>query len=389
VIGLGGTTIFMKIGDEIQEVVPKLLRKYNVPGISLSIIHADGESYNYNYGYVDKKNKDLVHTFTRFQVASVSKPITAWGILKLVEDKMLDLDSHAVEYIKKWRLPESDYHNNITIRQILSHTAGLSVSGYYGTTTRNSGFNIVDSLMGKARTKERVYVKQNPSERFDYSGGGYSILQLIIEEITGMSFSDFMYVHILSPLGMSNSTFNPDRMGDVILTSGHDAFGKRLPHRYYVEQAAAGLYTTSQDLTKFMIANMRQDRVDSILNPLLQPSTIKLMHTRIRRDIPYGLGFSVNTINKTRIVSHRGANMGWQSIISMVPDKGIGIVILTNSNNGCNVIHELMEIWFRDQVNASLSEFNKKLMNIQKRHPISIKFVEKWQMITHQLNMKK
>ena len=137
-------------------------------------------------------------TQTGFNIDSISKTIAAWGVMKLVEEGKIDLDAPAENYITRWKLPESDFDSKkVTVRRLLSHTAGLSLHGYPGWTANDRLSTIEESLDGRNNGPGRVEMIIKPGTKWKYSGGGYTILQLIVEEVTGQKFEDYMQTQVL------------------------------------------------------------------------------------------------------------------------------------------------------------------------------------------------
>jgi len=186
---------------------------------------------------------------TRFQAASVSKPVTAWGVLRLVGQGRIGLDEPVVGHLRRWCPPPSPFQAEaITVRRLLSHTAGLSVHGYAGQTLERPLPPIEASLSGEAAGSFPVELLDAPGRQWLYSGGGYSVLQLLVEGLTGRPFADVMQTEILDALSMTASSFHWRRTAATACP--HDAEGGRIPDFAFTEQAAAGLVTTAPDLAR-------------------------------------------------------------------------------------------------------------------------------------------
>lgn len=330
----------------IETKIHDMQIKYRIPSIQVAYIDKAKEVLNICSGYADKENMLLTDSNTRYQVGSISKSLTAWGILRLVERNILDLDAPVDIYLKKWKLPKSKYNNKITIRNILSHTAGLNVPFYVGSNKSIDGYSIIHSLSGNIKAINKVKVLYEPNHRFRYSGGGYSILQYVIEEVTNLKFASYMDQYILQPLKMYRSTFTQENSIEFLRALSYSCYGKKFADHQFVEQAAAGLYSTASDLSKFMIANMCYSNQYNTGDCILKPDSVQLMHKRIRREIPYGLGFSIATIGNKRIVYHKGINLGWFSLLCMIPSEDSGIVVLTNGGQGENFVYDVLKMWF-------------------------------------------
>ena len=199
---------------------------------------------------------------TRFQVASLSKWITAWGVMTLVEAGKVDLDAPVDTYLKRWKLPPSKFDNRqVTVRRLLSHTAGLTDGLGYGGFEPGKPIQSLPASLTRAADASPgrdgvVRVGKAPGAGWAYSGGGYTLMQLMIEDVTGESFEAYMQRAVLAPLGLSRSTFVLPEAGDANLAGFHDADGRPAIHYRFTATAAASLYTSSNDLTRFIQAQL-------------------------------------------------------------------------------------------------------------------------------------
>lgn len=334
------------IDQLMDSKIPSLLEKTSVPGMAVAIIENGQVIYEKGRGYADLGENIKVSTNTGFNIGSISKLFTAWGIMKLVKDEKLDLDVPVENYLKRWKLPKSEFeHSKVTIRAILSHSAGLSVHGYPGFHPNDSLPTLEASLNGEngpIRDNEAVKVILEPQTQFKYSGGGYTILQLVIEEITGQKFEDYMQVHVFEPLNMNHTSF---RIDDSILNNSAKPYDKESKEIYlerFTAKAAAGLHTTLEDLATFAKAQFSK-------NPVLTQDTIREMIkiipvTKTKRGA-YGLGYATYNFGPISLTGHTGTNTGWETGFLMDFDRKDGIIILTNSSNGKKVAINLMQTW--------------------------------------------
>jgi len=214
---------------------------------------------------------------TSFLVASLSKWVTAWGVFKLVENGKLDLDKPVDSYLTRWHLPESKFDNEeVTARRLLSHTAGLVDSlGYAGFKPDEKVQTLEASLTQPADapwSNGAARVGVQPGERFIYSGASYTLLQLLIEEVSGQSFQEFMATEVLNPLGMNHSTFDRSEVQGRSLAEAYDTDGSISTFDTFTALAAASLYTTTADIARFMKANLGP-------NPVLSQESLDAMYT--------------------------------------------------------------------------------------------------------------
>jgi CubicO group peptidase (beta-lactamase class C family) len=336
----------------LETKTPNLLRKYNIPGASISIIEKGEIKWIGTFGYADIEEGTKINKDTVYQVASISKSATAVGIMKLVESGIINLDDPIAKYITRWQIPESIYDiNEVTIRRVLSHTAGLSRGGGYpGYESFDKLPSLEESLSGTGGGSQPVKLIYKPGTRFSYSGGGYCLLQLLIEEVTGKDFAIYMGEEVLMPLKMEDSSFLWEEGKRGITARSYNEDLSVLPNYLFVERAAAGLYTTIEDMSRFVIAGITQYKDNHILKQeMIQEMYKPVLAVEGLEGFVYettALGHFVNTNNRNLpIVAHDGSNRGWKSSISLVPDIGDGIVILTNGDNGTYLINEVLNSW--------------------------------------------
>ena len=343
----GGLDAF---AQKLDQVVPELLEQYQVPGTAVALVHGGRVAWSKGYGLADEATGTPVTPETVFQVASLSKPVTAWGVLRLVAQRKLALDAPAESYLTRWHLPPSEFdHAEVTLRRLLNHTAGLSLGGYPGFDPSQKLPTLKESLSGITGGVGDVRVAHLPGTRFRYSGGGYTLLQLIIEEVTGETFSAYIQSAVLAPLGMARSSFEwPPALQAA---TAYQEPGQPLPNYRFTALAAAGLYSTASDLGRFVAAGMAGPNREPPGRGLLSPRDVELMFTStVEMDtstgLGYGLGYGVRLLpGEIRMVSHSGGNRGWRARFAALPDRGEGIVILTNSDTGDGLTNDLLRFW--------------------------------------------
>ncbi|WP_417450967.1 serine hydrolase domain-containing protein [Kordiimonas sp.] len=281
---------------------------------------------------------------TLFQVASLSKWVTAWGVMHLVDEGKLDLDTPVSSYLTRWQLPPSEFDNNgVTVRRLLSHTAGLTDGlGYGGFEPGAPVQSLTDSLSRAADASPgkdgAVRVGMEPGSDWKYSGGGYSLLQLLIEEVSGQSFNDFMKERVFSPLGMMRSTFiiDGDNTGNVATIYGPE--GEKAIHYSFTALAAASLYTTANDMAMFLKAQRPGPAGERIGRDVLAPETVAMMYephaSSLGLDI-WGLGTMLYAAKSDGqyIIGHDGSNEpAINTTARLDPATGDGIILLETGN---------------------------------------------------------
>ena len=345
---------------ELDQKIPELLSDFIVPGTAIAIIE-NGEiilQKGYGYSNIDKGTK--VTTTTGFNIGSISKTIAAWGVMKLVQEGKVDLDAPAEKYLTRWHLPKSEFDSDkVTIRRLLSHTAGLSLHGYPGWSPKDDLPTIEESLNGKNNGPGRVEIIMEPGTKWKYSGGGFSILQLIIEEVTKQKFEDYMQAEILNPLGMTSSSYTID---EKILNSSsleHNNFGEVIDFELFTAQAAAGLHTTIEDFTKFAQASLYASKNNKKHQQILSAKNLEqMMKPAQASNGRYGLGYQVDSIQDTSITlrGHGGANTGWHAFLRVNPDTNDGFIVVTNGGAGHNIYRQLFCDWIYWKTGKSLGK---------------------------------
>jgi CubicO group peptidase (beta-lactamase class C family) len=313
------------------------MQELHVPGAGLVLIDHSEVIWTKGYGVADKTTGTPVTQETVFQAASISKSVTAWGIMRLVQEGKLSLDAPVERYLTRWHLPSSSFDNSgVTIRRLLSHTAGLSVPGYLGIAPGNPLPTLEQSLSGEAGAAGNVRVEMPPGSKFSYSGGGYAVLQLVIEEVTHDTFASYMRHEVLQPLGMRRSSFEWAPEIQASTAAAYDQFGNRLPNFLYIEKAAAGLYTTAADLAEFVSAGMTGPNGEVAGRGVLTRETLlQMVSPAPATKGQYGLGFDIQKLpGGLRMVYHPGSNRGWAGMIAELPERRQGLVLLMNGDGG-------------------------------------------------------
>ena len=329
--------------QKMDEVIPSILEKNKVPGLAITIIDNTKIILSKGYGYADVENKILINGKTGFNIGSISKMFATWGLMKLAESGNIDLDEPVENYLSRWKIPESEFDNTkVTARNILSHTAGVSVHGYPGFPPEMELPSIEQSLNGEngpVRENEPVELLYEPNTAFKYSGGGYTILQLVIEEVTGKSFADFMDQTLFEPLGMDQTSFS---ITEDILDLSATPYDEELNAIYlerFTAQAAAGLHTSLSDMTSFTKQLLEGNSVlaSDIYSQMTTPHPV----SRGR----YGLGQMIMAMGPVSVVGHAGSNDGWESAFFVHQSTNSAIIMMTNSSNGKQALMSILREW--------------------------------------------
>lgn len=332
---------------ESSETVSSLqsrMQALAVPGVSIAVFDNNQILWAKGYGVSMKAPKHQVTVDTVFQAASISKAVTSVAAFQMIESGKFDLDENVNNKLIRWQVPENQHTNKhkVTPRNIMSHTSGLSVSGFVGYKTKEQVPSIIDILNGEnGSNSAAVRVFQTPGQSEYYSGGGMTVLQLLMEDTSEQSFAALLKQQLLEPLTMTNSTFDlqPKHVDSSNIASGFDGDGQLIAagHHFYPEKAAAGLWSTPSDLAKFMIALGQAYRGES--EKLLSQQSAKIMLTRVPS--AGGTGIGIDGKAQAFRFRHSGGNAGFTCYAVSFANSGKGFVVMTNSDNGFRLIHEI------------------------------------------------
>ncbi|MBK1896044.1 serine hydrolase [Chryseobacterium paridis] len=321
------------------------MKYYNVPAVSIAVIRNSKVIWSKAYGLADIENKTPATTQTLFQVASMSKPVSAYAALKEVELGKINADADVNTYLKSWKIPDNQFtkEKKVTLKNIVSHTAGFTVGGFPGYEPGKAVPTLVQLLNGQSPANTpAIFVDKEPGKPFRYSGGGYCVMQQMLIDIEGQDFTTIMKERVLEPLNMQKSTY-AQPLPEALASSAATAYaqnGNKVPGRYhtYPEQAPAGLWTTAEDYAKFVI---------DIQNTLSGKSHTIISHKMAEEfTSPFiepfvGLGIFLENKDGQIYFSHGGWNEGFSSQFTGSKTGGDGIVILTNTNKP-DFINELL-----------------------------------------------
>jgi CubicO group peptidase (beta-lactamase class C family) len=332
--------------DEVDECVATVMNQRHIPGLSLAIIQDGHIIKEKGYGYADLGSKTPVTPATLFQAGSISKPVAAVAALHLVEQGRLSLDADVNTELRSWKVPENEFTRDkkVTLRGILSHNAGLTVHGFPGYAVGTSIPTLLEVLDGtQPANTAPIRVDMVPRSQWRYSGGGYTVLQQMITDVTGKAFPDFMRETVLLPLGMTSSTFEQPLPASrqTLAATAYGPNGQAVKGRWHIypEMAAAGLWTTATNLARFVIS--LQQAFAGASNPVLSQSTTRLMLTRQKDDD--GLGVFLKGEDKTLQFWHNGRDEGFDAFMAGDASHGEGVAILINTNDDNDAVSDIIK----------------------------------------------
>jgi CubicO group peptidase (beta-lactamase class C family) len=336
--------------QSLEVEIRKIVQDTKAVGVSVALINNYELVWAKGFGVTETGTNDSVTAKTLFQAASISKPVTALAIMKKIQEGKISLNDNVDDRLTSWHIPKNSYMNSsgVTIKHLLSHTGGVANSFYYtpGYTEADRLPTIVESLNGaKPAQNNPVKVIATPGTQFSYSNCGYWILEALLEDLENKEFERLVADEIFIPMGMVNSTFEsvPSSLQFGSIASGHLDKNKLIDGKYYRirPQSSGGLWSTPTDLATFLILIQKSMKGDA--NDIINKDHATLMTTPVMGS--YGLGFS-NEVRGTgvRFFGHDGHNMGY--ICSMIGslDKGFGVVIMTNSENGWKAVNKIKKL---------------------------------------------
>jgi CubicO group peptidase (beta-lactamase class C family) len=333
--------------EQIRERILALLAKHAIPGASIALIENRKIAWARGYGVKELGGTEQAGATTLFQAGSISKSVAALGALVLVQQGRLQLDADVNARLVSWKVPRNSFTEQqpVTMRLLLSHRAGVTVHGFPGYAAGMPVPSLLQVLNGQSPANTRpIVVDLLPGSRFRYSGGGYTILQQLMIDVVGRSFPDMMEQLVLGPLGMAHSTYRQplpvDRRGEA--ATAHQSRGP-LPRKWhtYPEMAAAGLWTTAEDVAKFALGVEAAWNGES--GAILTRRMAQEMLTR-QAGGDYGLGLIVRGSGRTLSFAHDGVNAGFESRLIAYPETGQGAVVMVNRNGTAQLRKALVEL---------------------------------------------
>jgi CubicO group peptidase (beta-lactamase class C family) len=332
-----------------SKAIEPLMKRANVPGLSIAIIQDFQIVSTLSYGIADRETGAPVSKDTLFQAASVSKAVAAMASLKAVQDGRFTLDQNVNTILKSWKVPDNELTNvrPITPRMLMSHTSGMGDYNGVGYAP-GSILPTVPQLLAGVRPPSNqpgVRVERLPFSAFKYSGGGAMTEQLALTDAVGKPFAQIAREWIFDPIGMTGSTFEQPLplASQAQAARAHDRNGARMgdPWHVFAEQAAGGLWTTATDLARFalevqlsLIGKSNRVLSKAMTQEMIIPAGIG----------PYAMGFEIVKQGEGWYFMHTGHNWGFQAVLIGHLSKGYGAVIMTNADSGDVLIRQVLQL---------------------------------------------
>lgn len=328
--------LWVKIGNQ-QFTLADRMKSNHVNGVSIALIKDYKIEWAKGYGWADSAEQRPVTTSTLFQAGSISKSLNGVGLLKLVQEGKLNLDSDINIYLKSWKFPYDSLSKGkkITVANLLSHTAGLTVHGFDGYEKGDTIPALIQILNGeKPANNKAIRSMYESSLKSQYSGGGTTISQLILQDVTGQPYDTYMWNNVLNPMGMSNSFYTqpPPADKENLLATGYYNDGKEVKGKYHIypEQAAAGLWTNPTDLAKYIIET--QLSLQGKSNKVFSPEITRLRLTPYV-DSSAALGVFIIKKGNEKYFNHSGSDEGFIGEYYGSMENGNGVVVMANTDN--------------------------------------------------------
>jgi CubicO group peptidase (beta-lactamase class C family) len=331
----GLSAVSLPGGQSLQMDLAQWMDFYAIPGLSIAVFDNFRIVWMKTYGVREIGKQEPVTLETTFQAGSISKPVMAMAAMRFVQEGKFSLDENINQKLVSWKVPDNEFtvREKVTLRRLLSHSAGTSVHGFPGYAVGEPVPTTVQVLNGeKPANTAPVRVVMVPGTKFEYSGGGTTVVQLMLVDQLQRPFPQIMQTTVLGPLGLKHSSYEqPQPPARATLSAtGHRMDGKPVEGKWHIypEMAAAGLWTTAGDLAEVAIEMARSKHGKS--NRVLSQATTKQMLT-IQMD-PVGLGFFLDP--KSDRFGHNGSDEGFQASLIAFSDSGNGVAIMANSDNG-------------------------------------------------------
>ena len=334
---------------------------YKVPGVSVAVISGGKLQWARGYGLLEVGSSSPITTETLFQACSITKPVIAAGVLVLVQQKRLDLDEDVNQKLKTWKLPENEFtkEKKVTLRGLLTHTAGVTGSGFGGYAAGEPVPTLLQILDGAKPANSRpIRVDTTPGSQWRYSGGGFLVVQQLLIDLTGEEFPGLMRRLVLQKVGMNDSTFEvplPKRL-EGRAARGHRESGEKIKGDWhtYPELAAGGMWSTPSDLARLVIelqnAKARKSArlltsqtANEMFSGQMKDFPVAMVSERYGRQITnQGIGFRLEGVGPSTRFSHHGGNDGFRAFVVAYVNSGEGAIVMTNSDDGAELIQEIV-----------------------------------------------
>jgi len=330
----------------LQERIPALLASNQVPGSVVSYIRNGEVAWTKAFGVANLKSGSPMRPDMVFNHGSDGKVLTAWAMMRLVEAGKVEMDAPANRYLKRWQIRSTKFDpNGVTPRRLLSHTAGLTVHGFSDYERGVPLPSLVEMLEGKNQDNGAVVIQWEPGSTNVYSGGGYVIAQMIIEDVSGESFAAFMQREVAKPLGLSSLEWVWTPQLERRAPTPYNEEQKNVGYRQLASQAIGSEICTVTDFARFVAAAVGGPHGEAPGRGVLRPETIAQMIEPQPNAEHSGIGYGIGSLKGGKFLSHAGANPGWNAFFCINVERREGFVIASNSSRGSSVHEAVTKLW--------------------------------------------
>ncbi|MCX6688630.1 MAG: serine hydrolase [Methanoregula sp.] len=347
-----------------DSAVPAGLAKYNVPGASVAVVKDGNIIFAKGYGYADIESRTPVNpNYTIFHIGSLSKLFVWTAVMQLVEEGKIDLDADVNTYLKDFKIPDTYPGKPVTMRNLMTHTAGFEDSFRHAIVRDESDLYPIREYCAE-NIPARVYP---PGTVTSYSNYGATLAAVVVEDVSGMPFERYLDTKILQPLGMTRTSIRqplPVNMAPPYLASGYEYTGMKneLTPDYIIENSPSGaISSTATDMARFLAAHMQNGTYGNVT--ILSAKTSDLMHARAFSNDPrfagMCLGFYETFLNNQRIIGHAGDTKTFHSLVVIIPENNAGFFVSYNSIGGAAARDDLL-INFMDHYYPVPEQVQKK-----------------------------
>ena len=337
-------SVVMQGDAHATHTLSERMTEWHVPGVSIAVIHHGAIEWAQGFG-VASVGGAAVTAETLFQAGSISKPVAAMGTLRLVQEGKLSLDADVNKTLTSWKLPDAEVAGGkpVTLRELLTHTGGTTVHGFPGYAAGETVPTLVQVLNGeKPSNTAAIRIEAVPGSKWNYSGGGFTVMQQMVVDVTKEPYPKFLHDTVLKPVGMTHSTYEQPLPGDMHAMAAvpYDGKGNAVAGgaHTYPEMAAAGVWTTPTDLSRYLI-EVEQSLKGKANHVLSQAMTKEMLTPGMGK---YGLGLAIGGADADPYFGHGGVNAGFEALMEAYENNGEGAVVMTNAQGGSRIADEVM-----------------------------------------------
>jgi CubicO group peptidase (beta-lactamase class C family) len=330
----------------LEERMPALLATNHVPGAVVSYITNGAVAWTKAFGVADLRRGTPMRPDMVFNLGSLGKVLTAWGVMRLLEAGRLDLNVSANRYLKRWQIRSQRWNPDaVTIRRLLSHTAGLTLPGLSDYPEGARLPSLVEVLEGKNQDDGPVIIGREPGSTNVYSGGGFVVLQTLIEDVTGEPFAEFMRREIATPLGLSSLEWVWTAELERHAPTPYGWRQEKIGYRQLASQAVGSEICSVADYARFLAATVSGPGGEPVGRGVLKPETVAAMLKVQPNSEDRGLGYRVVTAGGEHFLEHGGHNPGWRAKFLFDVERRNEFVVANNSSSGITLNDAVGDLW--------------------------------------------